>query len=73
MASHFVGFARGIEGTKYSDFTTGAATNAANTIEVRIDDAGNWRAADIDKAMQQLRRFFDNPQLWATAGFVIAP
>lgn len=73
MASHFVGFARGVEGTKYSDFVTGVATNAANTIEVRIDDAGTWRAADIEKAMHQLRRFFENPQLWSTAGFVIQP
>ena len=73
MASHFVGFARGIEGTKYVDFTTGAATNAANMIEVRIDDASNFRATDVEKAMLSLRKFFQNAQLWSAAGFVIAP
>jgi hypothetical protein len=73
MASHFVGFARGVEGTKYSDFVTGTTTNAANTIEVRIDDAGGFRPVDVEKAMEMLQMFFSNPQLWATAGFVIQP
>ena len=73
MASHFVGLTRGIPGTKYVDFTTGAATNAANLIEVRIDDASGYRAAEIESAMLSLRKFFQNPQLWATAGFVIQP
>jgi hypothetical protein len=29
MADHFVGFSRGVEGFKYSDFTTGTSTTAA--------------------------------------------
>lgn len=70
MASHFVALNRGQEGELYSDFVTGTSASA-NVIEVRIDDAGGFRPADVEKAMKAFERFFENPQQWATAGFVI--
>jgi hypothetical protein len=72
MASHFVALDRGVQGTKYSDFTTGTSATA-HTIELRLDDASTMRAADVEKAILAFRRFFQNPQQWAPAGFVIQP
>jgi hypothetical protein len=72
MASHFVALNRGVEGEKYSDFITGAAATA-NVIELRIDDASTMRAKDVELAILAFRRFFQNPQQWSTAGFVIQP
>ena len=73
MPSHFVGLARAVPGTKNVDFTTGVATNAANMVEVRLDDASGYRAQELEAALLSLRKFFQNPQNWATAGFVIQP
>jgi hypothetical protein len=70
MASHFVALNRGLEGELYSDYITGVAATA-NVIELRIDDAGGFRPADVQKMILAFERFFQNPQLWATAGFVI--
>jgi hypothetical protein len=72
MASHFVALDRGVEGSKYSDFITGTVATA-HVIELRLDDASTMRPADIEKALLAFRRFFTNPQQWATAGFVIQP
>lgn len=71
MASHFVGFSRGVEGEKYSDFTTGTSTSGAVTIEVRLDDASGMTPTDVKKALEAFERFFENPQQWTAAGFVI--
>jgi hypothetical protein len=73
MASHFVGFVRGQEGTQPDDYTTGTSTNASAVIEVRLDDASGMRSAEISKAMEMLRHFFSNPALFNTAGFIITP
>lgn len=74
MASHFVSISKGKDGEKYVDFTTGAASSGeANGIELRIDDANTLRAADVEKLILAVRRFFQNPQQWSTAGFVIQP
>lgn len=70
MASHFVALNRGVEGSDYNDFITGTAATA-NVIELRLDDASTMRPADVEKAIKAFQRFFENPQQWATAGFVI--
>jgi hypothetical protein len=72
MASHFVALDRGVQGTKNSDFTTGTVATS-HTIELRLDDASTMRPADVEKALLAFRRFFQNPQQWAKAGFVIQP
>ena len=70
MASHFVSLNRGQEGELYSDFTTGVATSG-QVVELRLDDASNFNRVDIEKALEAFERFFQNPQQWATAGFVL--
>jgi hypothetical protein len=71
MASHFVSLSRGVEGEKYVDFVTGAASSGeANGIEVRIDDAATLTRTDVEKIMLAMTRFFENPQQFVTAGFL---
>jgi hypothetical protein len=70
MASHFVSLNRGLEGELYSDFTTGVATSG-QVVELRLDDASNFNRVDIEKALEAFERFFQNPQQWAPAGFVL--
>jgi hypothetical protein len=70
MPSHFVSLNRGLEGELYSDFTTGTASSA-QVVELRLDDASNFTRVDIQKALDAFERFFQNPQQWATAGFVV--
>lgn len=70
MASHFVSLSRGVEGEKYSDFVTGAASSGeANGIELRIDDAAVLTRVDVEKMLMAFQRFFENPQQFVTAGF----
>jgi len=70
MPSHFVSLNRGVDGELYSDYTTGAASSA-QVVELRLDDASGFRPNEIKKAILAFERFFENPQLWATAGFII--
>ena len=70
MASHFVALARGQEGELYSDYTTGTSASAV-VCELRLDDASNFNRRDIQIALDAFERFFQNPQLWQPAGFVV--
>ncbi len=60
MANHFIGLARGANGTAPSDFTTGAASTATLDVEVRIADVdqnGNvLTQMDVVKALDAIRR-----------------
>jgi hypothetical protein len=69
MADHFVGFSRGIEGEKYSDFTTGAATTAGLSMELRVTD-GAVRKVDVVKFLEAVERFIENQQQTVAAGFI---
>lgn len=69
MADHFVGYSRGVEGTKYSDFTTGASTTGGLSMELRITD-GAVRKVDVLKFLEACERFIENPQMSVPAGFV---
>ena len=75
MADHFVSLTRGIEGTKYSDFTVGTASSASVFIELRVGDAVTVPTTptrvEIIKALMALQRFFENPQQVSAAGFVV--
>jgi hypothetical protein len=69
MASHFVSLTRGKEGVQFSDFTTGTSTSA-QVFELRLDDASGYRRVEIIKQLDALKRFFENPALYNTAGFI---
>lgn len=68
MADHFVGFSRGVEGGRYNDFTTGAASTAGLQMELRVTD-GVVRKVDVQKFLEALERFIENPQQYNVAGF----
>ena len=67
MASHFVSVARGVEGTRYSDFTT--ITRSHTTHATRILDGVTPTRVEVEKAIKGFERFFLNAQ--QTNGFDI--
>ena len=69
MADHFVSVARGVSGTKYSDFTTGTASNAGALYELRIADGIRPSKIEVELAIKAFDRFFDNAQQVVAAGF----
>ncbi len=75
MADHFVSVTRGLEGSKYSDFTTGAASSGTTFIELRIGDTAGANIptkVEVFKALKAFERFFQNAQQVAAAGFVVS-
>jgi hypothetical protein len=70
MASHFVSLSRGLEGSQYSDFTTGTSTSG-QVFELRLDDASAYRRIEVIKQINALIRFFETPMLFAGSGFVL--
>lgn len=71
MADHFVALARGVEGTKYSDFTVGTSSASTALFEVRILDGVTPTKVEVKKAMEAFERFFENMQQVIAAGFDI--
>jgi hypothetical protein len=74
MADHFVSLTRGLEGSIYSDFTTGAASSGTPFIELRLGDATGTSIptkVEIIKALEAFERFFSNAQQVSAAGFVV--
>jgi hypothetical protein len=69
MADHYVAVARGVEGSKYSDFTTGTSSTAAALFEFRVLDGVTPTKVEVKKALKAIERFFDNAQQVTTAGF----
>jgi hypothetical protein len=75
MADHFVSVTRGVEGTKYSDFTTGTASSATTFVELRVGDTAGANIptkVEIIKALKAFERFFENAQQVSAAGFVVS-
>jgi hypothetical protein len=75
MADHFVSLTRGLEGMKYSDFTTGAASSGSTFVELRIGDTVSPNIptkVEIVKALRALKHFFANAQQVKAAGFVVS-
>jgi hypothetical protein len=72
MADHFVALARGIEGEKYSDFTTGTSSASTALFELRVLDGVTPKKAEVIKALDAFKRFFENAQQVTTAGFDVA-
>lgn len=71
MASHFVSLKRGIEGTKYSDFTTGTAATT-DQFEFRVLDGVTPTKVEVLKALDAFERFFENAQQVVAAGFDVS-
>lgn len=69
MADHFVGYSRGVEGTKASDFTTGTSTTGGLSMELRITDSA-VRKVDAIKFLEAAKRFIESQQQSVAAGFV---
>lgn len=69
MANHYISLARGVEGTKNSDFTTGTATNATALFEFRVLDGVTPSRVEVKKALEAFEWFFDNGKQFTDAGF----
>lgn len=72
MADHFVAIARGVEGTKFSDFTTGTSSAATALFELRILDGVTPKKVEVLKALKAFEMFFENQKQVVTAGFDVA-
>lgn len=69
MADHYVLIDRGVEGTKYSDFTTGTADTLTTLFAFRVHDGVTPTKAEVYKALEAFQRFFENAQQVTAAGF----
>lgn len=69
MASHYVSLARGIEGSKMSDFTTGTSSAATDLFELRVLDGVTPTKTEVFKALEAFERYFQNAQQVGAAGF----
>lgn len=72
MADHYVSLARGIEGSRYSDFTTGTSSTAADLFEFRVADGVTPTKVEVLKALEAFERFFTNAQQVSAAGFDVS-
>jgi len=75
MADHFVSLTRGLDGSKYSDFTTGAASSGTTFVELRVGDTVSPNIptkVEILRALKAFERFFENPQQVSAAGFIVS-
>jgi hypothetical protein len=70
MASHFVSLKRGVEGSAYVDFTVGTSATT-DQFEFRVLDGVTPKKAEVIKALDAFKRFFENAQQ-AGSGFDIA-
>lgn len=68
MADHFVGFSRGVQGFKASDFTTGAASTGALHMELRVTDS-IVRRIDVVNFLKAATRFIEENKQTTAAGF----
>lgn len=71
MADHYVAVARGVTGTKYSDFTVGTSSAATALFEMRVLDGVTPTKMEVQLAIEAFERFFSNAQQVVAAGFDI--
>lgn len=71
MADHYVAVARGVQGTKYSDFTVGTSSASTALFEMRVLDGVTPTKMEVQIAIEAFERFFENAQQVVAAGFDI--
>lgn len=67
MADHYVSLNRGVSGFKQNEFTTGAASTAADQIELRIKDGAGLTKKDAVLALEAFERFIETAPWCAAA------
>jgi hypothetical protein len=72
MADHYVSIDRGVEGEKYSDFTTGTSDTVTILFSFRIHDGVTPKKVEVHKALNSFKRFFVNAQQVSASGFDVA-
>jgi hypothetical protein len=72
MADHYVALARGVEGSKASDFTTGTSSASTALFELRVLDGVTPKQTEVLKALDSFKRFFADRQQVVAAGFDVA-
>ena len=60
MTQQYVGFNRGVEGFKESDFTYTSGSTGSTDMEFRWDDTKSLTRKDIKNALCALERFFES-------------
>jgi hypothetical protein len=70
LSNHFAGLARGVEGTKISDFVTGTVSTSTLDVEVRIADTDQQGKTptrkDIVLALKALQRWVESGGIFTT-------
>lgn len=59
MAAHYFSINRGKSGTKFSDITKGTSSEAADELELRVEDAPGWTRKEVIMALKSLIRVFE--------------
>jgi hypothetical protein len=72
MANHYVSITRGLEGSNYSDFTTGTSSASSALFEFRVLDGVTPTRVEVVKALEAFERFFNNAQQVSAAGFDVS-
>jgi hypothetical protein len=72
MASHYVALAREVEGSKYSDFTTGTSSASTALFEFRVLDGVTPKKVEMHKVLKAFKRFFQNAQQVGVSGFDVS-
>jgi hypothetical protein len=60
MSSHYLGFGRGVEGTRQSDFVTGTASTGTLLFEFRLLDGVTPSRLEVVKALEAFRWYFND-------------
>jgi hypothetical protein len=61
VSNHYFSINRGVEGTKPSDITQGAASTPTDDIELRLADGANLTRKDVVKAIKAFIRRMCEP------------
>lgn len=72
MADHYVSLTRGTEGSKAVDFVTGTSSASTALFEFRVLDGVTPKQTEVIKALDSIKRFFEDRQQVVAAGFDVA-
>ena len=72
MARHFVSITRGLEGSKYADFTYATSSSATAAFEFSVVDGVTPSRVEVIKALEAFIRVFENPQQVVAGAFDVS-